>query len=686
MMKLLSSLLLLSLVSVGRVFAQDPSVATLGMIDANFRPSLTKAPYAVKALSNGRIMVAGNQSFTATGGAANFGLARLLADGSVDPMFNASIDSAGIVSNFWVQSDGKIVIAGSFVSVNGVAIAKFARLTTTGVVDASFTPAVALRDSATRPILLADGRWLTANPAHDSANNRTVQLARFTADGAVDTGYGAVTLAPTSAAPIGDFDGNPTFGSLQSTVAADGRVYLAVPFGAAGSSLIYNSGSSLFFRLLSDGSNDPSFAAKTIAAQIDWLAATALGLVVESSQYNWVRPRYPQYLTTIFRLDFEGNSDSRFTPFAVDESNNYPTLPSAHYDLFAPAVADDGSVYAVSFLSFGHQGVIRLKTDGTRDRSFAAELPSDSVYLITPLTGGRLLTSGNFTAAGDASSYLRRLTPDRTSATNRLANISIRTRAGIGDDTLILGFITTGGTKQFLLRGAGPALSAYQVQDPLADPQLSLYTGSKLITFNDDWLPAFSTVFASVGAFAFPIASRDSALIATVNAQNYSLFVTGKSATTGIALAELYDTDPAPADDTSPRLFNFSARSRVGTGDDVLIAGFNISGTNARTLLIRAAGPKLSTYGVANTLPDPHLNLYRGGTLIGSNEDWSSTDLGNFNRIRLTNAMAAVGAFAFDPLSKDAALLVTLPPGSYSAQVSGNGAQGVALVEVYEVP
>jgi hypothetical protein len=83
-------------------------------------------------------------------------------------------------------------------------------------------------------------------------------------------------------------------------------------------------------------------------------------------------------------------------------------------------------------------------------------------------------------------------------------------------------------------------------------------------------------------------------------------------------------------------------------------------------------------------LPDPVLTLYQGNTVIAMNDDWNSnSSLGS----ALQTAAQQTGAFALDSSSKDSALLITLPPGAYTAQVSGkNGTTGVALVEVYEVP
>jgi hypothetical protein len=161
-----------------------------------------------------------------------------------------------------------------------------------------------------------------------------------------------------------------------------------------------------------------------------------------------------------------------------------------------------------------------------------------------------------------------------------------------------------------------------------------------------------------------------------MNGGSYTAQVTGASST-GIALAEIYDTAPA----AGARLVNVSARAQVGTGNSILIAGFSVSGNVPRQVLIRGIGPTLTAFGVGGVLANPRLDLYRGAVLLQSNDDWGGTGA-------LSNAFALVGAFGLNgATSRDAALLVTLPPGSYTAQVSGVGnSTGVGLVEVYEVP
>lgn len=128
------------------------------------------------------------------------------------------------------------------------------------------------------------------------------------------------------------------------------------------------------------------------------------------------------------------------------------------------------------------------------------------------------------------------------------------------------------------------------------------------------------------------------------------------------------------------KLLNVSTRGFVGTGASILIAGFVIGGTVPKTVLVRATGPGLAEFGVAGVLVDPQLQLLSGATLVAKNVGWGGAG-------PIAAAAAKVGAFSWSASSRDSAILATLQPGSYTAQVTGDvGDTGVALVEVYTVP
>lgn len=132
------------------------------------------------------------------------------------------------------------------------------------------------------------------------------------------------------------------------------------------------------------------------------------------------------------------------------------------------------------------------------------------------------------------------------------------------------------------------------------------------------------------------------------------------------------------------RLLNVSSRAQTGTGSAAQVVGFVVDGPRPKTLLIRGVGAALAAFGVTGAATDPTLSLFTStGSSIGSNDNWSD----NANVADIRSATSRTGAFTLADGSKDAALLVTLDPGSYSAQVSAGAAgSGVALLEIYEVP
>ena len=268
----------------------------------------------------------------------------------------------------------------------------------------------------------------------------------------------------------------------------------------------------------------------------------------------------------------------------------------------------------------------------------------------------------------------------------RLVNLSVRALAGLGDQTLIIGLVIGGLDPEtglpVLLRGVGPSLARLEVQRALADPAAVLYRGSLPGWTNGDWGGDAELASSAVrlGAFALPTLSADSVLSPTLVPRPYTMHVTSSLPDrTGIALAECYDAT-GRASVGGPRLVNLSARAFVGAAEETLIGGFVINGTGTLRVLIRGVGPTLATQQVSGSLPDPRLTLFSGADIVAENDDW----LGN-EAVRA--AAVATGAFLLPADSKDAALLVTLPAGVYTAHVTGNnGGTGVALIEIYAVP
>jgi hypothetical protein len=165
----------------------------------------------------------------------------------------------------------------------------------------------------------------------------------------------------------------------------------------------------------------------------------------------------------------------------------------------------------------------------------------------------------------------------------------------------------------------------------------------------------------------------------------------GKRVSEGVKLAHSFVGETSSAKPSNPSavgngdkaLTAISTRSRFLGGDDVIILGFVAPGCSPRTIVIRAVGPNLLASGVSDALPNPKLKVFQGGTVLAENDDW-----GTGNVAQLTGAFLRGGLAQFPSLTgKDAALVLTLTPGVYTAPVrSGDGAPGVTRVEVYDVP
>jgi hypothetical protein len=270
-----------------------------------------------------------------------------------------------------------------------------------------------------------------------------------------------------------------------------------------------------------------------------------------------------------------------------------------------------------------------------------------------------------------------------------LTNLSIRASAGAGAQTLIVGFNVGGegttGSKNLLIRGVGPTLGERGVTGVLTDPMITLFSGSREVASNDNWDPIatpVSTQNTVAAGFRLTGGSRDAALISSgVTAGTTTVQVTGVGGTSGIVIAEVYDlVTPTSVTAATPRLTNLSCRAQVGTDANVLIAGIVVAGNGQRRLLIRVVGPGLNQFNVPGTLADPRLTVFSGQTAIATNDNWDPNEVPPATQ-------ANAGAFPLPTGSGDAAVIVSLPRGPYTVQVSGaSNSTGVALIEVYELP
>ncbi len=191
---------------------------------------------------------------------------------------------------------------------------------------------------------------------------------------------------------------------------------------------------------------------------------------------------------------------------------------------------------------------------------------------------------------------------------------------------MIGGFVITGPTpKKVVLRALGPSLGVppFNVPGVLANPSLVLFNSSSQIASNDDWgtLSAADKQTLATNNLT-PSNPNESALVQTLAPGAYTAQVIGVGGTTGNALIEVYDIDPL----SPSTLSNISTRAAVGTGNDVTIAGFIVTGDDSQ-ILIRGIGPSLGAppINLPGALADPTLELHNeAGAIIAKNDNWQT--------------------------------------------------------------
>jgi hypothetical protein len=258
-----------------------------------------------------------------------------------------------------------------------------------------------------------------------------------------------------------------------------------------------------------------------------------------------------------------------------------------------------------------------------------------------------------------------------------ITNFSTRASVQTGQGVTIAGFIITGtGSKSVVVRGLGSTLAQppFNVPGVLADPTLQLFdSGGHPFWFNDNWKDTQQTQIQSTGLA--PPNDLESGILQILEPGNYTAILSGKNGTTGVGLVELYDTTTGG----SAELTNVSTRGFVGTGDDVLIAGFIASGGDGSTqVVVRGLGPTLAQppFSISGALADPVVTLVDGnGNVVQTNDNWKNTQQAE---------ITATGKAP--PNDLEAAILAPVSTGNYTAILSGNGlGTGIGLVEVYKL-
>ena len=308
-------------------------------------------------------------------------------------------------------------------------------------------------------------------------------------------------------------------------------------------------------------------------------------------------------------------------------------------------------------------GALDVHTSALGEANFSFPLESDAA--------GQFITATATDPDGNTSEFSK--ASEAVPAIGRFLNVSTRLRIQTGDNVLIGGFIITGTTAaDVLLRGIGPSLGDFGVEDFLANPTLELHSFDGSVITNNNWRETQEAEIMATGLA--PNDNLESAILATLEPGAYTAIVSGVNGGTGIGLVEAYDLSATDAE----RFANVSTRGLVETGDNVMIGGV-ILGSNTGMMarvVVRAIGPSLTDAGVVGALQDTRLELFdSNGILIQANDNWKDSQ------------QAEIEAAGLAPSDdRESAIVRVLAPGAYTAIVRGVGdTTGVGLVEAYEI-
>ena len=232
-------------------------------------------------------------------------------------------------------------------------------------------------------------------------------------------------------------------------------------------------------------------------------------------------------------------------------------------------------------------------------------------------------------------------------------------------------------SRKNMIASGGPSLAPFGIADALGDPTLEIHDASNAtVATNDNWrttqigglITGDQSAEISASQLA-PSNDLESAIIANLAPGSYTAVVRGLGNTVGTGVVDAFDLSAA----SPARLANIATRGLIQPGDKLMIAGFIVQNGPLRAVVL-AIGPSLLAFGIANALPDTTLQLRDlNGAIVLENDDWK------------TDQQQELEDTGLQPTNDlEAALVTTLQPGQYTAQVRGKGeATGIGVVQVY---
>ena len=646
-----TSFLLLRFNSDGSV---DPTFGNGGTVMTNINNDYDAA-YALALQADGKIVAAGKRGIQFNPSEqrkGNVALARYNPDGSLDTTFG---NGGKVVNDFGqglesyaidvtIQPDGRIIIAGE--SAYAFLVARY---NSNGTLDTTFGNGgfreVNFGDLSWdhgRDVLLQDdGKIIVVGTAEIDTPYNSFAVARFNPDGSLDQSFGnggKVVMLNQGDLDAGVLQSDGKLIALGSDATFSANGALDTTFGGGGTSSLQ------LLRFNTDGSLDSTFGSGgTVTTTFGGSVAEGKDLAIQADGKILAGGNTssdPYFNNSDFALARHlDNSGPPPTPTPTPPATPTPTPPAATP---TPTPTPEPTT---------SPGATPTPTPE------ASPAPTPEA---TPTPTPEPTATPSATPGAPPAQPL---------------NISTRLRVLGGDRALIGGFILTGSdAKTVMIRALGPSLGEHGMPGALSDTTLDLYDASgQLLASNDDWKDAHQAQIQATGIA--PSNALESAILTTLPGNSsYTAVVRGKNGATGVGLVEVYDL----AQGNNSKLANISTRGFVDTGDNVMIGGFIVGGdaSDHTRIVVRAIGPSLSSFGLANALQDPTLSLYdSNGNVLATNDNWRD---GHQPEIE-TAGLAPTD-------DRESALFASLSPGAYTAIVAGKGSTtGLGLVEAYNV-
>jgi uncharacterized delta-60 repeat protein len=635
----------------GRIARLDP---VTGLADS-FDPNANDFVLSIAVQADGKILAGGYFGFLVPNGTKSTTrnhIARLETDGRLDRTLGDVVPGASQVPATAVQPDGKILIGGNFTTVLGATRNRIARLNTDGTLDTAFDPNASGTNSfpyVQSIAVQADGKILVGgffNSIGGQPRNNIARLDPIT--GLADS-----------------FDPNATGGnaSVRSIVVqADGKILVGGTFSSIGGQPRNNIARLDPTTGLADSFNPSA------SGEIDSIAVQTDGKILVGGYFTSIGGQPRNYIA---RLDP--------TTGLADSFN-----PKASFAVWAITVqADDKILVGGSFNSIGGQTrslIARLDPETGLADSFNPSAGGGSVvFTIAVQADGKVFAGGDFTSiGGQPRRNIARLDPASGAADSFDSNTAghVNSITVVADGKILVGgtLFTVGGQT----RGCFARLSndTAALQSLVATRTTITWTRSGSSPLLTRVTFEYSTDKVNYTPLGNGTAAGNTWTLTGLNlpiGQNFYIRARGYYRS-GISSSSESITESVRNSFLNPIFGNISTRARVETGDNAMIGGFIITGTQPKTVIVRGIGPSLSVPGA---LADPVIEVHgSSGELLGSNDNWRNDP----------NQQHVIDSGLAPSNELESALWGIINPGSYTVVLRGkNDTTGIGVFEAYDL-